>query len=118
MISEIDISPKKIYLDQIPKLAKGFIRLGHEARQLSYTGVMAQLSPFKSRKINHRFYKEKTDAAVCRYAKEFQPDIVYIGFARGLDSQTVRQLRGALPSAVFLLGTAILGQAIMLDVLS
>lgn len=101
MISEIDISPKKLFLDQIPKLAKGFIRLGHDARLLSYTGIMAQLSPFKSRKINHRFYKEKTDEAVCKYAKEFQPDMVYIGFARGLDSQTVRQLRAALPLAVF-----------------
>lgn len=101
MISEIDINPKKIYLDQVPKLAKGFIQLGHDVRQLSYTGVMAQLSPFKSRKINHRFYKDKTDEAVCKYAKVANPDFVYIGFARGLDRETVRKLRVALPTAVF-----------------
>lgn len=101
MISEIDIDPKKLYVDQTPKLAKGFVRLGHDVRQLSYTGIMAQLSPFKSRKINKRFFKNKTEDALCKYAKEYQPDHVYIGFSRGLDVETVHKLRVILPSALF-----------------
>ena len=101
LISETHIKPKKLYVDQVPKLAKGLIRLGHDVSHLSYTGIMAQLSPFKSRTINHRFYKNKTDATICEYAKHFRPDIVFIGFSRGLDKQTVQALRATLPTAIF-----------------
>lgn len=101
LISETDINTKKLYLDPVPKLMKGFIRLGHEARHLSYTGIMAQLSPFKGRSLKKRFHKVKTDEVLCEYSKHFMPDIVYFGFARGLDKKTVQRLRDVAPNAVF-----------------
>lgn len=97
---ETDIKPK-LQADPAPKMAKGFIRLGHDARQISYTSTMAQLSPFKSRPINHRFFKDGADKALGKYAEHYKPDIVFIGFSRGLDKHTVRALRAAAPEAVF-----------------
>lgn len=97
---ETDMKPK-IQADPAPKMAKGFIRLGHDARVISYTSIMAQLSPFSSRSINRRFFKEKADNALCEFAKHYQPDLVFIGFSRGLDKYTVRALRSAAPQAIF-----------------
>ena len=91
----------KLQADPVPKLAKGFIRLGHDARQISYSSVMAQLSPFKNRALSHRFYKNKTDQALCKYAKVYKPDLVFVGFAKGIDQDTVRALRAVAPGAVF-----------------
>jgi len=102
LISEANIKPDKLYVDQMPKLAKGLIRSGHDVRQLSYTSILAQLSPFKSRSISQRFYKARVDEKICDFAKHYNPDIVFIGFSRGLDVNTVRALREASPSAVFI----------------
>lgn len=97
---ETDIKPK-IQSDPVPKMAKGFIRLGNDVRQISYTSTMAQQSPFKSRKINQHFFKNKTDDVLCKYVKHYQPDIIFIGFSRGLNKETVQKLRIAAPKAVF-----------------
>lgn len=61
---------------------------------------MSQISPFKSRKINHRFYKEKTDEVVVEYAKQYNPDFIFIGFARGLDKGTIQKIRDKVPTAI------------------
>jgi hypothetical protein len=97
---ETDTKPK-LQSDPAPKMAKGFIRLGHDARCISYASVLAQLSPFKSRSINRRFYKERVDEALAGYARSYEPDIVFVGFSRGVDHQTVDTLRAAAPGAVF-----------------
>ena len=102
IISDISTKPKFLYIDPMPKLAKGFIRLGHDVRMLNYGGILSQLSPFKSRSLAEFFYKNKADQLICRYAKHYQPDIVLIGFAKSLDSRTVQTLRSHVPSAHFL----------------
>ena len=102
LISEYGTKPEKIYLDPVPKLAKGLIRLGHDARVLWYADIMAQLSPVRGRSLTHRFFKQKADRLIVQYARQYQPDAVIMLFARALNSATVQALRDALPKAVFL----------------
>ena len=104
IVSDTNYRPIKMYLDQMPKLAKGFIRLGHDVRHLSYCGIMSQLSPFKSRSLSGFLFKKKVDETLSRFAKNYRPDIVYISFAKHLDKVTISLLRQAAPSAVFVGG--------------
>ena len=73
-----DVSGKsvKIFLNQMPKLAKGLIRLGHDARIFSYCDALRQLSPFKSKTITSQFYKSKVDRLLANRIKDYKPDIV------------------------------------------
>ncbi len=86
------------------KLAKGFIRLGHDVRHISYSGLLSQLSPFKSRKLSACFYEKKVDRQIAQLAAHYQPDIVYISFAKFLDANTVGTIRKSCPKAVFIGG--------------
>jgi spore maturation protein CgeB len=104
IISDTNYKPMKMYLDQMPKLAKGFIRLGHDVRQLSYCGILSQLSPFKSRSLSSFLYKRKTDEVITKYAKHYKPDMIYISFAKYLDRATLSLLREAVPSAILIGG--------------
>lgn len=104
VISDTNYKPVKMYLDQMPKLAKGFIRLGHDVRHLSYCGLLSQLSPFKSRSLSSLLFKKKVDETLARFAKHYKPDILYISFAKHLDKLTIGLLREAAPQAVFIGG--------------
>lgn len=79
-----DISSKsiKMFLNQMTKLAKGLIRLGHDVRIFSYCDALRQLSPFKSKTLTSRFYKYKVDHLLANQIKDYKPDIVYVSFAR------------------------------------
>lgn len=103
IISDSSYEPIKMYLDQMSKLAKGLIRIGHDVRHLSYCGILSELSPFKSRTLSCFFMKAKAkaDEIIGRVAKHYQPDIVFVGFARLLDIATLTMLREVVPSAVF-----------------
>jgi hypothetical protein len=104
ILSDSNYKPVKMYLDQMPKLAKGFIRLGHDIRHLSYCSLLSQFSPFKSRSLSSFLFKKKVDETLSRFAKNYRPDIVYISFAKHLDKVTISLLRQAVPSAVFVGG--------------
>ncbi|MBN2138817.1 MAG: glycosyltransferase [Sedimentisphaerales bacterium] len=101
-----DISHKvvKMFLDQMPKLAKGFIRLGHDVRLFSYCNALAQASPLKSKSFASRFYKSSVDDMLADQIKSYAPDIVYVSFARVLDAHSVVRMRQAAPNAVFVGG--------------
>jgi len=101
-----DISQKsiKMFIDQMPKLAKGFIRLGHDVRTFSYCNALQQASPIDSRTFASRFYKGRVDDLLAAQIKEYNPYIVYVSFARVLDAQTVQRMRQAAPNAVFIGG--------------
>ena len=101
IISDISYRSKAVFIDQIPKLTKGFIRLGHDVRCLSYGGILAQLSPFKSRSLSRLLCKKKTDETICCFAQQYRPDMILIGFAKFLDDATIRLLREKVRSAVF-----------------
>lgn len=102
IISDSNYKPIKMYLDQMPKLAKGFVRLGNDVRHLSYCGILSQLSPFKSRSLSSFIYKKKADELIAKYAKHYQPDIVYISFAKHLDSNTLNIIRNTVKSTVII----------------
>jgi len=101
-----DISGKsiKMFLNQMPKLGKGFIRLGHDARTFSYCDALRQASPFKSKTLTSRFYKSRVDYLLANQIKNYKPDIVYVSFARVLNADTIEVMREAAPNAVFIGG--------------
>ena len=94
----------KLFLNQMPKLAKGLIRLGHDARIFSYCDALRQISPFKSKTITRRFYKSQVDFSLADKIKNYKPDIVYVSFARVLNADTIEIMRQAAPNAVFIGG--------------
>lgn len=102
IISDTNYKPVKLYLDQMPKLTKGFIRLGHDVRHLSYCGLLSQLSPFKSRSLSSFIYKKKVDEILARFTSHYKPDIIYISFAKHLNAATLSLLREAAPAAVLI----------------
>lgn len=101
-----DISSKsiKMVLNQMPKLAKGLIRLGHDARIFSYCDALRQLSPVKSKTITSRLYKSKVDRLLANQIKDYKPNIVYVSFARVLNTDTIEVMRQAAPNAIFIGG--------------
>ncbi len=101
MISDTSYKPVKMFLAQSNKLAKGFIRLGHDVQFFSYNNLLGQLSPFKSRQLSKIFYKNKADSILSNFAKHYKPDIVLIAFPRCFDATIINQLREVTPKAIF-----------------
>jgi glycosyltransferase involved in cell wall biosynthesis len=91
-----------MFLDQMSKLAKGFIRLGNDVRFFNYGGALSEASPLKSKSFAKRFFKSRVDELLAGQVKNYEPDIVYISFAGALDAETVLHLREAAPNAVFI----------------
>jgi len=86
----------------MPKLAKGFIRLGNDVRLFSYCNALAEASPLKGKTFSALFFKSKVDKLLADQIKNYKPDIVYVSFARVLDADTVEQMRQAAPNAAFI----------------
>ena len=51
IIADIVYNPAKMYLNSMRKLAKGWIRLGHDVEIFSYRNAIFNLSPIKSKKF-------------------------------------------------------------------
>jgi len=102
IVADIKYKPIKIFVDQIPKIAKGLIRLGNDVRFFSYCDALARISPFKSRTLSTLLFKSKVDELLADQLKNYKPDIVYINFPRALDANTIEQMRQAAPNAVFI----------------
>ncbi len=104
IITDQSIKPIKFFIDQMPKLAKGLIRLGHDARIIGYSQLLRSMSSFKSRRLSAYLYKKKADQEIARLAMHYQPDIVYISFAKFVDTKTVEAIGRTCPQAVFIGG--------------
>jgi glycosyltransferase involved in cell wall biosynthesis len=102
IVADIKDKPIKMFLDPIPKLTKGFIRLGNDVRLFSYCGALSAASPLKSKTFAGRFYKSRVDELLAGQVKNYEPDIVYVYFAGALDAETIIHLREAAPNAVFI----------------
>lgn len=90
-----------MFSDQVLKLAKGFIRLGHDVRIFSYCDALSQLSPLKSKTLSAFLYKSRIDKLLAVQLRNYHPDIVYISFAGALNADTILLARQAAPNAVF-----------------
>jgi hypothetical protein len=103
LISDTSYKPVKMFLDQVPKLAKGFMRLGNDIRYFPYNGILRQLSPFKSRRLSTLLYKNKADSMLSTFAANYKPDIVIIGgFPRYFDRVSVDRMREGSPDAIYI----------------
>jgi len=102
IVADISYKPVKMFLNPAPKLAKGFIRLGHDARIFSYFNALLQVSPLKSRTFAAHFYKSRVDELLATQIRNYSPDIIHIDFVRVLDATTIEQMRRAAPDAVFI----------------
>lgn len=102
IISDTSHKPVKMFLNQVPKLAKGFIRLGNDVRCCAYNSILKELSPFKSRKLSKALYKTKADDILVNWAKNYKPDICILsGFPRSFDLTSINRLRETIPNTVF-----------------
>jgi hypothetical protein len=104
IVADISAKAVKMFLDQMPKLAKGFIRLGNDVRFFGYNAALMQASPIKSRDFAAKFFKSRVDRTLADRIANYCPDIVYVSFARSIDGSTVLRMRQAAPNAVFIGG--------------
>jgi spore maturation protein CgeB len=102
IVADLIHKPAKMFIYQPPKLAKGFVRLGHDIRLFGYTNVLQEVSRFKSRTLAKLFYKQKADEVLAAEIKAYRPDIVHISFPRMLDVNTTEHIRKAAPNAVLI----------------
>ncbi|MHC4664674.1 MAG: glycosyltransferase family protein [Planctomycetota bacterium] len=100
-ISDTTHNPAKTFQDPTRKLAKGFIRLGHDVIVFCYLNALFQASPIKSKTFASRFFKSKVDELLVAHVRNYRPDIVFVCFPRVLDAASVLHMRRAAPDAVF-----------------
>jgi len=86
----------------MPKLLKGFIRLGNDVHLFNYCGALFESSPFKSKTFAKLFFKSRVDDILAKQVKSYEPDIVYISFADALNAETIVRLRAVAPNAVYI----------------
>ncbi len=101
IVTDLSSKPFKMFADQIPKLAKGFIRLGHDVRIFSYCDALSQISPLKGKTLSTLLYKSRIDELLADQLRHYQPDIVFVSFPSALNADTIRLVRQTAPNAVF-----------------
>jgi spore maturation protein CgeB len=102
MVSDLRLDAVQMFKNNPIKLAKGFIRLGHDVRHFSYYETALGLSPVRNRTFARLFAKGKADELLVEAIGNYSPDIIFIGFSRVFDAETVERLRSAAPDAVFI----------------
>jgi hypothetical protein len=91
-----------LLLEGLRKQIKGFVRLRHDTQVFSYNSALLQASPIKSKKFAGRFYKSSVDELLARQIRNYNPDIVHVGFSKFLDAKTIMLMRQAAPNAFFI----------------
>lgn len=88
-----------MFLLPLPKLSKGFIRLGHDVRTFDYSGTLAQLSAFRSSTISAFLYKSNVDHLLAKQVRAYKPHIILLNFVKHLDADSIRAIRDEAPAA-------------------
>lgn len=83
------------------KIAKGFIRNGHDVLPFSYRQQMNSLSWLPGKKLSRAFTQKKTDMLCCDLLRDYQPDLVLLLAYRVMNHETIARLRDTLPDALF-----------------
>ena len=104
IVADVGYNPVKMFLNAMRKLGKGFVRLGHDVEIFSYRNAIFNLSPIKSKTFSRLFFKSKVDELLAAQIKQYSPDIIWVGFPRILDADTVECMRQTAPSAIFIGG--------------
>ena len=103
IVADLSSNPIKMFLHHARKLAKGFIRLGHDVNTFSYRSELLQLSPLKNPSFAGCFFKSKVDELLANGIRNYSPDIIHVSFAKFLDVKTIALMQQAAPNA-FLIG--------------
>ena len=101
-ISDTKDFTDKLFLADLRKRIKGFIRLGHDTQVFNYNSALRQVSFFASRKLSSFLYKSRVEALLVERIRDYGPDIVFVSFAKFLDAETVEHARQAAPRAFFI----------------
>lgn len=104
IVADVGYNPVKMFLNATRKLAKGFIRLGHDVEIFSYSGAFRELSPLKSKTFSAKFFKSRVDRLLSDQIRYYGPDLICTSFAKILNSDTVEQMKQAAPNAVIIGG--------------
>ena len=91
MVSDLRFDAVQMFKNNPIKLAKGFIRLGHDVRQFGYFETVCGLSPIKNRTFARLFAKNKADGFLVEAIKNYRPDIIFVTFVRVFDAETVER---------------------------
>jgi glycosyltransferase involved in cell wall biosynthesis len=81
---------------------KGFIRLGHDVHVFDFGKALMLLAPVKSKLLSRRWCKPQVDELLLKQAKDYDPHIIFVDFAKYIDCVTIELLRDALPNAFFI----------------
>jgi hypothetical protein len=100
MVSDLRLDAVQMFKNNPIKLAKGFIRLGHDVRNFSYFETVMGLSPLRNRAFARLFAKDKADGLLVEAIANYRPDIIFINFIRMLDAESIERLRQTAPNAV------------------
>jgi spore maturation protein CgeB len=100
-VADLRLDAVQMFKNNPLKLAKGFIRLGHDVRLVSYYEMVMGLSPIKNRAFARLFAKDKADSLLAKAIENYRPHIIFINLVRLLDAETVERMRLAAPKAVF-----------------
>jgi spore maturation protein CgeB len=100
MVSDLRLDAVQMFKNNPVKLAKGFIRLGHDVRNFSYYETVMGQSFIKNRTFARLFAKSKADGSLVEAIANYRPDIIFVNFVRMLDAETIERLRQAAPKAV------------------
>ena len=92
----------KLLKNEVRRLFKGLIRLGHDTQVFNYRAGLYWEAPLMSRILSKKRCKHHVDKLLIKQVKNYNPDIVYIGFANFLDAETVKLIRQAAPTAFFI----------------
>jgi spore maturation protein CgeB len=101
-ISDTKDFTDKLLLADLRKRTKGFIRLGHDTQIFSYNDALLRAGLLSSRRWSGLLYKSRVDKLLAGRIKDYSPDIVYVGFAKSLDAETIETARQAAPDAFFI----------------
>jgi len=97
----MNYNPIKLFF-QTQKLIKGFIRLGYDVFPFNYDRALLEISVFKSKTLSERLYKSRVDDLMTDQIRAYQPQIIYVSFARALDEESIKLMRHAAQNAILI----------------
>ncbi len=92
----------KLLKSTFRKQAKGLIRLGHDVQIFSYNHALHYISPLNKMRWMRRFYWDRVEDLMAVQIRNYNPEIILMGFFRGVDADTVRRIRQAAPGAILM----------------
>lgn len=88
------------------RLAKGFVRNGHDVLEFSYLEVLMQFSLVKNGKLARLLAGGRVDRLLAKAARQYQPDMVVLSNITRLGGRVVDIIKQATKGAIYVAGYA------------